>query len=42
MEKLKLDFYYGREAEQLEAWLKENPRDKSAFKNLNNKSPNFS
>ena len=33
MEKLKLDFYYGREAEQLEAWLKENPRDKSAFKN---------
>jgi len=24
----------GREAEQLEAWLKENPRDKSAFKNL--------
>ena len=39
MEKLKLDFYYGREAEQLEAWLKENPRDKSAFKNLQHIDP---
>ena len=29
----------GREAEQLEAWLKENPRDKSAFKNLQHIDP---